>query len=54
MKLRMCHCQHCKYGRRNDTSVRQKAKGARSKVRRLLHRGEYDRLPVSVAIGYTD
>lgn len=57
MKLLMCHCQHCKHGRKrgpHGAAVTGKKHGARSKVRRLLRVGEWERLPQAVAIGYTD
>lgn len=57
MKLLLCRCVQCKHGRQkgpHDASVRQKAKRAKSLVRQLLRKGEYDKLPQIVAIGYTD
>ncbi len=55
MKLRMCSCRQCRLGRRSCHSItRSKVKAARGKVRRLLHEGEYERLPVAVTAGYTD
>jgi hypothetical protein len=57
MKIVVCHCQHCKHGRQygpHDASVRQKGKSKRAKVRAMLRVGEYEKLPVKVAVGYTD
>jgi hypothetical protein len=57
MKLLMCHCMYCKHGRQKgpwDAMVKQKKTRARMKVKQLLRDGEYDNLPVKVAIGYTD
>lgn len=57
MKLLLCHCSHCKHGRHrgpHDAMVRQKAKRAKSDVRAMIRKGDYDKLPQRVAIGYTD
>lgn len=58
MKLLMCNCTMCKYGRKHSPAtrrmIRSKRKVARSKVKNMLRFGEYDLLPNSVYIGYTD
>lgn len=56
MKLLMCHCQQCKHGRKEmfRKEVNHKKRRAKMRVRQLLRRGDYDRLPVAVVIGYTD
>lgn len=57
MKLLLCHCSYCKHGRHrgpHDAMVRQKAKRAKSDVRAMIRKGEYEKLPQRVAIGYTD
>lgn len=57
MKLLLCHCKHCKHGRSKgpyDAMVRQKAKRAKSDVRVMLRKGDYERLPQAAVIGYTD
>lgn len=57
MKLLMCGCKQCKAGRKSSGGryfVLHKRKAARRDVRKFLRLGNYDRLPVAVAVGYTD
>lgn len=57
MKLKFCSCRMCKWGRKTSweqENIRQKKKSARRIVKELLRSGEYDNLPIAVAIGYTD
>ena len=55
MKLALCGCRTCRRGRRAYHSItRSKVKAARATVHRLLHVGEYERLPERVVVGYTD
>lgn len=57
MKLLMCHCSGCKHGRQkgpHGTAIKQKRTRARMKVKQLLRRGDFDSIPVSIVIGYTD
>lgn len=57
MKLKMCNCKQCRHGRDSKhmhTCINLKKRAARSKVRRLLAQGEYEKLPGAVAVGYTD
>ncbi len=57
MKLKFCSCRMCKWGRKSSweqENIRQKKKSARRVVKELLRSGEYDNLPIAVAIGYTD
>lgn len=57
MKLLMCQCRMCKRGRKVPSiqaSIRGRIKGHKAKARRMLRKGDYDSLPLAVAIGYTD
>lgn len=57
MKLRMCSCRMCKMGRNSafaNALIKCKKKAHRMEVRKLLRRGDYDNIPVAVAVGYTD
>lgn len=57
MKLLMCNCRQCRYGRkssRNRYLIRHKISGYRSRVKRMIKTGKFDDLLVSVPIGYTD
>lgn len=56
VKIVICKCQACKHGRKyiHRREVEDKAQGAKARVRQLLRKGEYDKLPQTVAIGYTD
>lgn len=56
MKTQVCKCVQCKHGRNGPYAkeVRDKVQSGRSRVRQLLRRGEYERLPQKVLTGYTD
>ena len=57
MKLLMCQCRHCKRGRKGQREryrIKHMRSAARSEARKRLRNGEYDALPVAVAVGYTD
>lgn len=57
MKLKMCSCRTCKLGRGSgyaNAIIRRAKKAHRMTVRTLLRKGDYDNVPVSCAVGYTD
>lgn len=57
MKLLMCQCIQCRHGRkgyRERYRIKHMRSAARSKSRRMLRKGEYEKLPNSVLVGYTD
>ena len=57
MKMLICKCWMCKHGRKwpnASLEIKGKRHSARTKVRTLLRRGEYDDLPDTIDVGYTD
>jgi len=57
MKLRMCSCKHCKRGRGSNHAngvIKRAKRHFRQTVRRMLRAGDYDYVPVSVNVDYTD
>ena len=55
MKPLFCHCSQCRHGRyRHKWLFRQKIRSGRRTVKTLLRRGEVERLPEKVYVGYVD
>jgi hypothetical protein len=56
MKLRMCHCQHCKASRKTKHVQREVEAikgGAKRKTKVLIAQGLWEYAPVAVSLGYT-
>lgn len=57
MKILMCSCRHCKRGRGSgyaNAVIKRAKRHFRTTVRRKLHIGDYDNVPVAVGGIYTD
>jgi hypothetical protein len=56
MKLKMCNCKYCRWVRHRSKWERYKInhakKSARQKVKILLRKGEFDKLPEAIWIPY--
>lgn len=49
-----CSCVMCRNGLHLDSTVRQKVRGNRRKVRQQLHRGDYENIMPTFSVGFTD
>ena len=57
MKLLMCNCWMCRYGRKrfgNPRMITALKRAGRRKVKQMLRCGRYDNLPTKIRIPYTD